>query len=223
MGETFSRHRSVPLWNQWWHFKSMLQLKNQIISWEGGTVPLPTKLLKKRLEWAACQALLPCLSERTRGNGLHLHQGMFRLVIRIFFPLEEWLGIGVSCSGMWWSHYSWKCSRGIWIRHLEMWFRGDYVAVGLIAGLHGVEGLFQPWRFCDSVKLWFSLLERESNSEYQVVNVTIFFAGLQLWLLLVLYNTHDHKQLDWNVIGRDPRQGNLGQHLLLIICLGLSV
>ena len=44
-------------------------------------------------------------SDRTRGNGLKLHQGRFRLDIRKNSLLKEWSGIGTGCLGRWWTRY----------------------------------------------------------------------------------------------------------------------
>ena len=41
-------------------------------------------------------------SDRTRGNGLKLCQGKFRL--DILSSLREWSGTGKGCPGRWWSH-----------------------------------------------------------------------------------------------------------------------
>lgn len=65
------------------------------------------------------------------------------------FLLKEWLGIGISSQGKWWSHHL--------RRHLDValgtWFRGNYGGVGLTAGLDILRGLFQPGWFCYSAKM----------------------------------------------------------------------
>jgi len=46
-------------------------------------------------------------SNRTRGNGLKLHQGRFTLYIKKNFFTEERSGIGTGCPMRWWNHHSW--------------------------------------------------------------------------------------------------------------------
>jgi len=48
-------------------------------------------------------------SNRTRGNGLKLHQGRFRLDIRKNSLLKEWSGIGTGCPRTWRSPHPWRC------------------------------------------------------------------------------------------------------------------
>jgi len=51
-------------------------------------------------------------SNGTRGNGLKLHEGRFRLDIRRHL-LKEWSGIGTGCPGRWWSPYPWRCLKHV--------------------------------------------------------------------------------------------------------------
>jgi len=48
-------------------------------------------------------------SNKTRGNGLKLRQGRFRLDILKISLLEEWSGIGTGCPGRWLSPHPWRC------------------------------------------------------------------------------------------------------------------
>lgn len=89
-------------------------------------------------------------SERTRGNGLKLRQGRFRLDTINKNSLLGWSGFGIGCPGRWWSHHPWRGSRGVWIWLWVMWFRGYSGIAGWTAGLDVLEGPFQPWWFCDS-------------------------------------------------------------------------
>jgi len=58
----------------------------------------------------------PVTSDRTRGKGLKLHQGRFRLHIRRISLLREWFFIGIGCPGRWWSPHSCRCLK----KHVDM-------------------------------------------------------------------------------------------------------
>lgn len=61
-----------------------------------------------------------------RGKGPKL----FDWVLEKKFSLWEWSGIGICCSGRWWNHHLWKCSRSMWLWPLRLWFRDNYVMLG---------------------------------------------------------------------------------------------
>lgn len=70
------------------------------------------------------------LGKRRRRNCFKQCQQRFRPDIREKISMTQWLNIGISCPGRWWSHHLWKCSRGIWTWYLG--FRGDYGGAGLV-------------------------------------------------------------------------------------------
>jgi len=49
--------------------------------------------------------------DRTRGNGLKLHQGKFDWILGNISLLKEWSGIAPGCLGQWWSNHPWRCSK----------------------------------------------------------------------------------------------------------------
>ena len=82
-------------------------------------------------------------SDRTRGSGLKLLQGRFRLHIRKNFFTEKWSSIGTGFPGKWWSPHPWRRSKNMWILVFGIWFI-RHGGVGLTVGLNDLTGLLQP-------------------------------------------------------------------------------
>jgi len=82
-------------------------------------------------------------SDRTRGNGLKVCQGRFRLDIRKISLLQEWSGIGPGCPGQWWSPHPWRGSKNVWMWHYRTWF-SRHGGVGVTVGLDDFRGVLQP-------------------------------------------------------------------------------
>lgn len=58
------------------------------------------------------------------------------------YYLKVWSGTGTDCPQKWWDDHPWKCSKGMWVWHLGLWFFGEYDGASLIFGISDLGGLF---------------------------------------------------------------------------------
>ena len=81
-------------------------------------------------------------SDRSRGNGLKLGQGRFRL--GNISSLEGLSSTGTGCPERWWSHHPWRYLKDVYTWCLGTWFSGGLGSVRFTVVLNDLKGLFQP-------------------------------------------------------------------------------
>ena len=86
----------------------------------GETLLLPTTAWKK---FVARLGSASATRKLVRDDGLKLCQGRFGLILGNTFSLKGWCGSGTGCTGRWWSHCPWRCSRTV-----EMWHWGTWIS-----------------------------------------------------------------------------------------------
>lgn len=69
-------------------------------------------------------------SNRTRGNVLKLCWERFILIVRKHFFTKRVVSHWNWLSGMLWSYCPQKCSKGMWMKHLGIWFSGKEAVLG---------------------------------------------------------------------------------------------
>jgi len=87
--------------------------------------------------------------DRTRGNGVKLHQRRLDWILGKMSLLKEQSGIRIGCPGKWLRHHPWRYLKDVQMGSLGIWFSSGIDSVRLIAGIDDLEGL-QPKRFYDS-------------------------------------------------------------------------
>ena len=82
-------------------------------------------------------------SDRTRGNGLKLHQGKFRLLLGKVSSPKGLSSIGTGCPGKWWSHLPWRYTYMYIYTAMECSIT-LFGSVRLTVQLDDLTGPFQP-------------------------------------------------------------------------------
>jgi len=123
----FLKQTKCAVWTrlELWGEKNQTQTLKKTNFWMIGkeeNLLLKTGTPERRLWWGGGWPLLPRNSNRMRGNSLKLSQRKFRLDIREKNSPERAVMQWHSCTGKWWGHHPWRCSRNVEMWHWGMWW-----------------------------------------------------------------------------------------------------